>query len=49
MGMQTYEDIKNADATMVGMTGYVNIEETRRAGIAEDKIDSISTSRQARW
>lgn len=40
-GLQTYEDIKNAGAMMVGVTGYVNIEEARRVGIAEDKIMQV--------
>ncbi len=40
-GLQTYEDIKNAGAMMVGVTGYVNIEEARRVGIADDKIMQV--------
>ena len=40
-GLQTYEDIKNAGAIMAGVSGYVNIEEARRVGIAEDKIIQV--------
>ena len=41
MGIQTYQDIKNAGATMVGVTGYVNIEEARSEGIPDDKIMQV--------
>ena len=40
-GIQTYEDIKNAGAVVAAPTGYVNIEEARRVGIAEDKIINV--------
>ena len=40
-GIQTYEDIRNAGAVMAGVTGYVNIEEARKVGIAEDKIIKV--------
>ncbi len=41
MGLQTYEDIKNAGAVMAGVSGYVNIEEARRVGIPDDKVIQV--------
>ena len=40
-GLQTYQDIKNAGAMMVGVTGYVNIAEARSEGIPDDKIMQV--------
>ena len=39
--LQTYEDIKNADAVMATPTGYVMVEEARKVGIAEAKIMKV--------
>lgn len=40
-GLRTYEDIRKAGAIMAAPTGYVNIEEARRVGIAEDRIINV--------
>ena len=46
-GLQTYEDIKNGGAIMVGVSGYVNIEEARRVGIAEENIMQVPGTTEA--
>ena len=38
MGLQTYDDIKNAGATLVTGAGYSNIEAAKAAGVEESKI-----------
>lgn len=41
LGIQTYKDIKEKNATMVTVAGYVNVDEALKEGVASDKIMQV--------
>ncbi|MER8438844.1 ectoine/hydroxyectoine ABC transporter substrate-binding protein EhuB [Mesorhizobium sp. M1312] len=40
-GIQNYKDIKEKDATMVTVSGYVNVDEALKEGVSESKIMQV--------
>ncbi|PWJ87431.1 amino acid ABC transporter substrate-binding protein (PAAT family) [Mesorhizobium loti] len=40
-GIQNYKDIKEKDATMVTVSGYVNVDEALKEGVPESKIMQV--------
>jgi len=40
-GIQTYQDIKQKDATMVTVAGFVNVDEALKEGVPENKIMQV--------
>jgi len=41
LGIQTYKDIKDKDAAMVTVAGFVNVDEALREGVPESKITQV--------